>query len=130
MEKDSSTKILLENAKLNDFFKLGRYTYVIILLVSLIALNQLSNQFFMMYAGKIKDFFEKVNPNPLKLSNVYVGYLPLPQMPQISDLKTYPKETSNMYSKAYPKSFPIMSPFSIFFGFLRCRTKHRLLWIP
>jgi hypothetical protein len=48
MEKE----IPIENIKLNDFFKLGRYTYIIALLLYLMMLNMIGTALFMMFAGK------------------------------------------------------------------------------
>lgn len=49
--KNEELKFRYENAKLDDFVFLGRYTFIVCLLSELLILCQLGNMLYMVYAG-------------------------------------------------------------------------------
>lgn len=51
--KNEELKFRYENAKLDDFVFLGRYTFIVCLLSELLILCQLGNMLYMVYAGLI-----------------------------------------------------------------------------
>lgn len=51
--EEEPEKTSIDEVKLNDFFKLGRYTCLVMVMKAFIGLNMLSNAFFMMFASNL-----------------------------------------------------------------------------